>query len=295
LGPGDSIRIVISEGAAGISRDSAIAWGREYKREFTAAGGNAALQEAANLKKNLRVLSGKDSLMQTWRRATANFVSGYNVVEPPLPPMIFDVNSGGDRISLSWETYDDVSNLRGFQIWRARDSYDSTYTMIFETNDPSVRSFDDASPIRGFDYYYYIVSIGDEIPADPALGIPAGRLTSSRYYTQTYDPANLLRPAGTSLSEIRIVPNPWNIAAEGLRFSQSDRLAFYNIPGECTIKIYTELGELIQTIEHTNGSGDAYWNSNTSSNQIIVSGVYIAVIEDSNTGERAIEKFVIIR
>jgi hypothetical protein len=295
LGPGDSIRIVISEGAAGISRDSAIAWGREYKREFTAAGGNAGLQEAANLKKNLRVLSGKDSLMQTWRRATANFVSGYNVVEPPLPPMIFDVNSGGDRISLSWETYDDVSNLRGFQIWRARDSYDSTYTMIFETNDPSVRSFDDASPIRGFDYYYYIVSIGDEIPADPALGIPAGRLTSSRYYTQTYDPANLLRPAGTSLSEIRIVPNPWNIAAEGLRFSQSDRLAFYNIPGECTIKIYTELGELIQTIEHTNGSGDAYWNSNTSSNQIIVSGVYIAVIEDSNTGERAIEKFVIIR
>jgi hypothetical protein len=170
--------------------------------------------------------------------------------------------------------------------------------MIFETNDPSVRSYDDNTPIRGFDYYYYIVAIGDPIPADPTLNIPAGRLTSNRYYTQTYDPANLLRPAGETMSDIRIVPNPWNISADtrqGLRFSQSDRLAFYNIPGECTIKIYTELGELIQTIEHTNGSGDAYWNSNTSSNQIIASGVYIAVIENTLTGERAIEKFVIIR
>jgi hypothetical protein len=299
LAPGDSIRLVLVEGAAGISRDSAIAWGRQYKREHIAAGGNATLEAAANLKKNERVLTGKDSLMQTWKRARANFESGFNLDnQPPLPPSVFDVTSGGDRIILSWDIYGSGPPVRGFQIWRTKDSYDSTYTMIFETDDPSLRSFDDKSPIRGFDYYYYLVTVGDEIPADPALNIPSGKLTSNRYYSQTYDPANLLRPAGTSLTDVRIVPNPWNITADtrqGLRFSQSDRLAFYNIPGECTIKIYTELGELIQTIEHTNGSGDAYWNSNTSSNQIIVSGVYIAVIEDTQTGERAIEKFVIIR
>jgi hypothetical protein len=298
LSLGDSITLIIAEGAAGISREKAIEWGREYKREFLAAGGNTTLQGEANLKKNQRVLTGKDSLMQTWRRATANFESGYDIVEPPLPPSVFDVTSGGDRVSLSWDVYGSDPNLRGFQVWRARDRYDSAYTMIYETTDPSVRSYDDTTPQRGFDYYYYLVSIGDVIPADPLLNIPAGRLTSSRYYTQTYDPANLLRPSDEEMTRIRIVPNPYNISAntnQGLRFSQTDRLAFYNIPGECTIKIYSELGELIHTIEHTNGSGDEYWHSNTSSNQIVVSGVYIAVIEDHKTGRQAIEKFVVIR
>jgi hypothetical protein len=297
LAPGDSITLILAEGSAGISWEKAIEWGREYKQEFLAAGTNTALQDAATLKKNQRVLTGKDSLMQTWRRAIANFQSGFNIVQPPLPPRLFDVTSGGDRISLSWQTYDNTSDLRGFEIWRAKDRYDSAYTKIVSL-DATARSYDDITPQRGFDYYYYIVSVGDPIPADPLLNIPAGALTSSRYYTQSYDPANLLRPSDEEMDSIRIVPNPYNISAsttDGLRFSQTDRLAFYNIPGECTIKIYTELGELIHSIEHLNGSGDEYWYSNTSSNQIVVSGVYIAVIEDHKTGRRAIEKFVVIR
>ncbi|MBN2572267.1 MAG: hypothetical protein JXA68_09075, partial [Ignavibacteriales bacterium] len=67
------------------------------------------------------------------------------------------------------------------------------------------------------------------------------------------------------------------------------------IPGRCKIQIFTELGELIYTIDHTDGSGDASWRSVTQSNQVIVSGVYIAVITNSDTGEKAIKKFVIIR
>ncbi|MDZ7332850.1 MAG: fibronectin, partial [candidate division KSB1 bacterium] len=79
-------------------------------------------------------------------------------------------------------------------------------------------------------------------------------------------------------------------------------------PPFCTIKIFTERGDLIYTIEHTDGSGDAEWNSITSSRQVVVSGVYIAHFEvtedyyDSQTGEllfkkgdSAIRKFVIIR
>ena len=74
-----------------------------------------------------------------------------------------------------------------------------------------------------------------------------------------------------------------------------DKIAFYNIPGNCTISIYTELGELIKTIEHTDGSGDEFWYSVTSSNQIVVSGIYIAVITDNSTGDKHIAKFAVIR
>jgi len=76
---------------------------------------------------------------------------------------------------------------------------------------------------------------------------------------------------------------------------QANRLAFYDLPGRCTIKIYSELGELINTIEHLDGTGDEYWDSVTSSNQIVVSGIYIAVFENLDTGEKKILKFVIIR
>src|SRR5690606_9209783 len=153
----------------------------------------------------------------------------------------------------------------------------------------------DTSPIRGRDYYYYIVSVGKPENNNGAGQTPGGALRSSRYYTQTYNQANLKREAGTSSSQIRVVPNPFHISAPrgSLRFDQANQLKFFNIPGQCTIKIFTESGELIQTIEHTDGSGDAEWNSITSSDQVIVSGLYLAVVTDSNTGESTVVKFVV--
>jgi ubiquitin-protein ligase len=89
---------------------------------------------------------------------------------------------------------------------------------------------------------------------------------------------------------------------------EPDKIMFLNIPGHCTIKIYTERGDLIQTIHHEDGSGDETWNSVTSSRQVVVSGVYIVHFivtedyKDRETGEilyrkgdEAFRKFVIIR
>ena len=100
------------------------------------------------------------------------------------------------------------------------------------------------------------------------------------------------------MSDIRIVPNPYSISSPlgSLRFEgEPDKIAFFNIPGYCKIRIYTELGELIKEIDHTDGSGDHYWNSITSSNQVIVSGIYIVVFENTQTGERIIKKLSVIR
>jgi hypothetical protein len=199
---------------------------------------------------------------------------------------------------LNWEVYDENDPSRkGFEIYRAKGKYDSTYQLIHEAG-PGERGFNDTVLERGVSYFYHIVSVGDDIAADLALNIPDDKLRSSRYYTQTYDPANLKRPAGEQLSQIRVVPNPYNISADPNRLlfpGEADKLAFYNIPGQCTIKIYTETGELIKTIEHTDGSGDAYWSCTTEYQQIVVSGVYIAVVTDNETGNRQMVKFLIIR
>jgi hypothetical protein len=287
LAPGDSITIVLAEGVAGISREFATETGIKYKTgQITAE------------QKNQVVFQSRDSLFYTFRRANANYQSGYNIPRPPLPPKVFNVNSGGDRIALTWETYDDPgSNLEGYEIYRAEGKYDSTYTLIY-TASPSERGFDDLTPVRGLSYYYYIVSVGTE-SSNTGIGLtPSGKLRSSRYYTQTYNPAVLKRQAGTSMDDIRVVPNPYNVTADpslGFGSQSPNRLYFFNIPGRCDIKIYSELGELIQTIEHTDGSGDQAWDSLTSSGQIVVSGIYIAVIDNKDTGEKKIVKFVIIR
>jgi len=290
LKPGESIHIIIAEGAAGLSREACIEIGKAYK---ASGGNNTALitYTGVSKTKNDWVYTGRDSLIQTFRRAVANYQSGYSILQPPPPPRVFNVNSGGDRISLSWEPYpngETTGGFKGYRVYRATGRVDSTYHEIFAcgpgiNGTPIVHNFDDKTAVRGVSYYYYIVSVGDQV--------------SSRYYTQTYDPAYLRRAPGTSMDAIRIVPNPYSISSDPnkLRYPQEpDKIGFLNIPGECTIKIYTESGELIKTIEHTNGSGDEYWNSITSYNQVVVSGVYIAVIT-TPSGDKAIKKFVIIR
>ncbi len=287
LKPGESVRIVIAEAVNGIGRKLQIDTGIKYKKGQITADA-----------KNRIVMQGKDSLMLTFKRVTENFNSGWKLPQPPMPPTTFEVNSGGDRISLKWDVNSSDPNPPvAFRIYRALGNVDSNYTMIYQTAGASERSYDDKTLVRGFNYYYYITAVGAPISSGP--GTPAGRLESGRYFTQSYDPANLQRQAGDKLSDIRIVPNPFNASAKGsIRFpgaADEDKIAFYNIPGQCTIKIYSELGELIKTIEHTNGSGDEFWYQVTSSSQIIVSGIYIAVITDKTTGQNHIAKFVVIR
>ncbi len=287
LKPGESVRIVIAEAMNGIGRKLQLDTGIKYKKgQITASA------------KNQIVFQGRDSLFLTFKRATEAFKANWKIPQPPMPPSSFEVNSGGDRISLKWDAaVNDPNPATSYRIYRALGNVDSNYTMIYETKSASERSYDDKSLVRGFNYYYYITAVGAANAAGP--GTPAGKLESGRYYTQTYDPANLQRQAGDKLTDIRIVPNPFNASAAGkVRFPgtiDEDKIAFYNIPGECTIRIYSELGELIKTIEHTNGSGDEYWYQVTSSNQIIVSGIYIAVFTDKKTGQNHLAKFAVIR
>ena len=298
LAPGQSVKIVLVEASAGLSREECIRIGKQYKAEYTAAGTNTTALAAAALKKNTAVLTGKDSLMKTWKMATENFNAKYDIQNPPLPPKKVDVISKGDMITLKWEAFAGVDPNTKYRVYRAGYQKDSTYYMIYESK-PGEASYNDVTPLRGISYYYYVSAVG------------SNGLESNRYYTQTYTPATLKRPAGITMQDIRVVPNPYIISSDGnkLRFGLVDRpnqIAFFGIPGNCTIKIYDELGRLIATpdspepglkssFNHTDGSGDAYWNCITSYGQLVVSGVYIAVVTNNDTGEKAIVKFVVIR
>ena len=427
LAPGQSVKIVWAEGQSGLTIDETVRIGKMYK--------DGTINTKA---KNDSVLNGRLRLFETLRRAAANYNSGFNIPKPPYPPATFNVRGGGDKIALTWDPSktESANGFVGYRIYRATGRQDSTYRLIYQCggnrpSDPNVKYdagktylFNDVTAIRGISYYYYISAFGSAIAADPATRTPAGELESNMFYTKTYDPATLKRPAGAppqvvsvsvplsiakkdtnivdfqfadnnsgkgtgpTISDfnlilvkrtgertviparqgdvpmefkgttvgtrkslkfildtagvaevwlkvtaydvqtqtmllmyvnsqkidlpsdivspysfnpddaIRIAPNPYIISSSEntLRFpSEPDKIAFFNIPGNCVISIYTELGELIKQIVHNDGTGDAYWKSITSSNQVVVSGVYIVVFENKDTGRKTIKKLVIVR
>jgi hypothetical protein len=302
IAPGQSIRIAMVEAADGLSRDAAIHIGREFKN----SGGNVNALISMNGQsktKNDWVYTGRDSLFKTFRRAHTNYNTNFNAPQPPPPPKFFNVNSGAGKINLNWTPNTDIPTaptVTGWEVWRAIGRYDSTYYKVWEGG-PGATSYNDTSAAINVAHFYYVVAIGDPADNNSIAHNPTGALRSGRYYTQTFDPSYRRTAAAGSLAEvrgkIRVVPNPYNIAADPNRLlfpSEQDKIAFVNIPGQCTIRIYSELGELIKTIEHTDDTGSQDYDLTTSSNQIIASGVYIAVI-DTPQGEREILKFVVIR
>ncbi|MDZ7263051.1 MAG: fibronectin [candidate division KSB1 bacterium] len=316
LAPGDSIHIVIAEGIDGLCRDSCYTIGARWlKGQPPFRLPNGSTTNNKDEYKNAWVLTGRDSLKKMFQRTIENYKLKYNIPLPPPPPDEFRVNSGGDRIVLTWSnSAESWPGFAGYRLFRAIHKPDTTYDEIFAcgagTAHPQVvNRFEDKTAVRGFDYYYYVVTFDDGLHNNSPAN-PGGSLQSSMFYTRTSNPAKLKRQSGQSLEAIRVVPNPYNIKARDLQYgiSGQDRIMFLDIPPYCTIKIFTERGDLIYTIEHTDGSGDAEWNSITSSRQVVVSGVYIAYFEvtqdyyDANTGEllfkkgdNAIRKFIIIR
>ncbi len=319
LQPGDTIVIVEAEGVNGLSRQMCEEIGTTWSEgsgPFYLPPPEGGETTNPDEYKNAWVYTGKDSILETFGRAKRNFDQNYQIPQPPLPPPVFEVNSGGDRISLSWQPSpsEGDADFGGYRIFRAVAKPDTTYEEIFAcgvgtNNQQIVNSYDDKSPVRGFSYYYYLVAFNNGSNNQTGEANPTGQLHSGKFYTRTTTPAFLSRQAGKSLSQIRIVPNPYNINAGRLNYpGEPDKIAFLNIPAFCTIRIYTERGDLIQTIEHDDGSGDQFWNSVTSSRQTVVSGVYIAHFEvtedysDPDTGQvlykkgdSTFQKFVVIR
>ncbi len=306
MAPGQEVKIVMAETVTGLSQDAAFEIGRAYRKagwddnlviEYD-ANGNGAIDDDEAMTKNEWVMTARDSLFQVFQRATDNYLGGLNAPHPPAPPGSFTVTSGTDQIDLEWTG----TAPAGWELWRAQKHYSGIVTALsvgadgFAVEDdarryqlvaelpPNANSYADTDVNRGGSYYYYLQSVD------------ANGLKSSRYYAQTYEAAFLKREPGQSLDEVRIVPNPYHLGSDpGVRLDVQDRMAFYGIPGQSRIDIYTELGELIRTLDHTDGSGDEFWDLTTSSRQVVVSGIYVAVVTDLNSGEQVIRKFIVVR
>jgi hypothetical protein len=308
MAPGESFRVVFAYVGGGLGV------GKDYEVGKAWLEGTATFPGEDNLPpqfdviasddndraKDLWVYSTVDTLFRNAYNAVLNYEADFDVPVPPQAPDI-EVWSRPNGVDVLWSNSDD-SDIAGYRVWRAIgtpypdfqvDKVIGVHELIFEcgagTDNPTiVNEFRDVNAIRGQPYFYAVTAFNSD-------GLESGRLLNL-----TTTPAFLTRTAG-SLDQVRVVPNPYNWGARSIQYvGEPNKIKFMDVPGVCTIRIYTESGDLIKTIEHTDGSGDASWgvqleeHQTTETGQLVVSGVYIAHITTPE-GESKNVKFVIVR
>ncbi len=125
-------------------------------------------------------------------------------------------------------------------------------------------------------------------------------------------------PVSDYTTEIGVYPNPyyanayWDGGRERLR-----KIYFYNLPAQCTIKIFTLAGDVVTVIDHDAASyvgdgiewftqyggtapakfagGEHAWDLISRYDQAIATGLYLFTVEDKATGATKRGKFLIIK
>jgi hypothetical protein len=110
-----------------------------------------------------------------------------------------------------------------------------------------------------------------------------------------------LSKAQSEMNKIAVVPNPYTGAASWEPLSNTvgrgeRRIFFIHLPNECTIRIYSLSGKLVQTIEHnsTISDGQEAWNLVSKDGMDIAYGIYVYHVDAPRIGEK-IGRFAIIK
>ena len=201
MASGDTVRIVLAEAAAGLSREMNYQVGNTWYRSV-ALGESPELYlpdgsstSDPNVYKDTWVYTGRDSLMQTFRHALHAWETGLgNLAQPPQPPAIFEILSAADHLLLDWDASAETNpHFNGYRIYRATNDFNRFYQPVFEcgpgTGSPEVvhtwRDFDVTDTL---DYYYTIVSVDDGTQNQINPGVP---LESGKFWCLSSRPVTV--------------------------------------------------------------------------------------------------------
>ncbi|MBN1155854.1 hypothetical protein JXB12_13130 [candidate division KSB1 bacterium] len=253
------------------------------------------------------ISTGIDSVMKSAYRAKWNFDHDYMIPQAPPPPSSIEITGLGTGVEIKWTDLEaeDMPNFAGYRIMRRISNRDTVFFDEIYSSGPDDKAdehlYVDKDVLIGAQYYYYLqskaqIAVDDE-NADPSTRgktIYSGRVLHPNIYW--INPPHFSQD---DLSSIRIVPNPYNINDPLLvehGFTDQRAVQFFNLPGKVTIKIFTENGDLVQTIEHDSpvSSGYENWDMITRNQQVISSGVYIVVFQKPD-GEISYQKLLVVR
>ena len=323
FGLGDSIRIVLCYAVGTIDWATAIDLGAQYKEGAITRG-----------EKNQVLRSGRDSLFAKIRwvqelfdeRFVTNGGDLYTTLQgvsselgvPPAWPgsMILSPVVGGCRVA--WTSVEDAVAYRVYRRSRidfdlAEPRYESAYSLAYQCggDDPGEgieysptidsTSWIDHNSYPIFNYWYYVTSVSAEgVESSHYLGRTYPK-SSDEYFgsVQPYDRERI------DLSEVYVLPNPYDVRSLKLYDGALDQLAFIGLPANCRIRIFTQSGVLVFKDRHRSATDlpvSRYnWNMRSLTDQTVASGLYIYVIDQCRSYAGAeidvtkIGKFVVIK
>jgi hypothetical protein len=246
---------------------------------------------------------------------------------PPRPPLRVEIRS--HEAHLKWnalpgqknpETYTDPYRadsaevpFEGYRVYKSTKSATGPWTLLAEFDLPDNEfgsntgldsQYTDLGLLNNFEYYYTVVAFSKP---DTVADFPSQE-SSVNANAVTIVPGTA-PPA--DVGKVAVVPNPYrgDIAyheynppwerpdpSRDLWLEQDRRVQFINLPAQCEIKIYTLSGDLVATLRHNSfDRGFEDWNLTSDIGQAVASGIYLFTVEDNNTGNVQVGKFVIIK
>ncbi|MDP4193144.1 MAG: hypothetical protein Q8858_16380, partial [Bacteroidota bacterium] len=95
------------------------------------------------------------------------------------------------------------------------------------------------------------------------------------------------------MNRITVVPNPYIVSAKWEKASVLQgrgerKIYFTHLPAECTIRLYTQNGTLIKTIQHSGSVSDGAepWDLTTSEGLEVAFGIYVYHIDSPGLGQK---------
>ncbi len=164
-------------------------------------------------------------------------------------------------------------------------------------------------PVNNVPYYYVLVAFDSYKPANPAEQLPEMFPQESARSNYLKDPssgapmpvypqafAGNQENSGAStfadVQQVKVVPNPYR-GTNLFEARYESIVRFINLPPACKITILTVAGDIVQTLDHTDGTDSESWDLLSKNTQSVVSGLYIFVAETN--ADKYIGKFVIAR
>lgn len=211
--------------------------------------------------------------------------------------------------STGYSWWDDVTPIElPFEVWNTTFGYqvmaeigDQTDNAVWNPEDNDfiviVNTPYDGSPHpEAFPYYHSWGFLLDPVLSGQTgdvftmLGAPLNSADDTFTFTA---PVINAAQASLDMEDIKVVPNPY-IARAGWEYEEGERkIEFIHLPDDAIVRIYTLAGDLVVTLDNSDGSGTVPWNVESVNEQSVAPGVYYYHVE-SKYGQK-IGKFAIIK